>query len=93
MNTFLKGRVLVDSNETQWMVGGTTRRKPAARLENGAQKAMDVGVHDAAGTVLPVPREGRLRRAGRGPGMVTRQLRAGVCCRRVGVSKAVSWDS
>ena len=83
MNTFLKGRVPVESNETRWMVRGTTRRKSAARLEKGTQKTMDVGVHDVAETALPVPRKGYRRRAGRRRGMVTRQLRGGVCCRRV----------
>ena len=82
----MKGCVLVDSNETRWMVGGTTRRKSAARLENETRKAMNVGGHDAAKTALPVPRKGCRHGAGRGRGMMTRQLRGGVCCRRVGVS-------
>ena len=58
MSTFLKGRVPVESNETGWMVGARQGGKSAARLENGAQKAMDVGVQNAAETALIVPRKG-----------------------------------
>ena len=73
MNTFLKGRVPVESNETRWMVGCRTGRETAARVENGTQKTMDV-VHDAAETAFPVSRKGYRRSAGRDRGMVTRQL-------------------
>ena len=58
MNTFLKGRVPVEANETGWMVGARQGGKRAARLENGTQKAMDVGVHGVAETALLVPRNG-----------------------------------
>ena len=46
MNTSLKGCVQVESNETRWMAGGTTRLKSASAMEKGAQKAVDVGVQD-----------------------------------------------
>ena len=48
MDTSLKECVQAKSNETRWMVGGTTRRERAGLTENGTQTAMDVGVQDAA---------------------------------------------
>ena len=62
-------------------------------MENGPQKAMDVGVQDAAEKALIVPRKGHKRRAGWGRGTVTRQLHGGVRRRRIGSSKSVPWVS
>ena len=58
MNTFLKGRVPVDSNETGWMVGGTTRRKSAARLENEDTEGDGRGGARRSGNGASSPSEG-----------------------------------
>ena len=59
MNTLLKECVQVESSETRWMAGGTTGRKSASAMENGAQKAVDVGVQDVVETALILPLKGR----------------------------------
>ena len=83
MNTSLKGCVQVESNETRWMVGGTTGGKKASRLENGAQQAMDVGVQDVV--VVGLSEEYSVLR-----GTVTRQASGGSGVLAFRASKPVS---
>ena len=60
MNTSLKECVQAKSNETRWMLGGTTRQqKGGCDGKRGAEADGRGGVQDAAETALTVPREER----------------------------------
>ena len=93
MNTSVKDCVPVESNETRWMVGGHDTAEIGGSVGKRDTEGDGRGGARRGGNGASSPSEGALAQRRSRPRHGDTSMFGGVCCRRVGVSKPVSWDS